>query len=194
MSTQNINVVEHLIPYFPLDQDFNNYYSVVMEDFQKVKGYFPLLQITCLPTIKLKEVFITGNLIPVDVLKKCLTPQDIGRNSLYILGIYPSEYPLDNIYVEDLHQKINWAKVPDKHRHQNIYYKTNRIILCTHHPYGEINALKPSERTIAILSSAWKLYRQYKDYLKTKKWILKDLRHGHEGILQLKRLGEYYGK
>lgn len=194
MNTRKTNVVENLIPYFPLGQDFSAYYSIVMEDFQNVKSYFPLLQITSLPTIKSKEIFITGSLIPVDVLKGCLTPQDIERNSIYILGIYPCEYPLDNIYVEDLHQKINWSKVPYEHRHQNIYPKNNRIILCTHHPYGEINGLKQSDRTIAILSSAWKLYMQYKEFLKTENWILKDLRHGYEGILQLKKIGRYYGK
>lgn len=195
MTDSKVKIVEQqFIPDFPLSKDFNKYYQMVMEDFQIVKNYFPLLQIVCLPTTKPKEIFISGNLIPMEVLQECVTPNDIERNSLYILGIYPNDYPEDNIYVEDFYEKINWSKVPYEHRHQNIHPRTYRKALCTHHPNGEVNALKQNVRTVAILSSAWKLYRQYKEYLKTKKWILKDLRHGHEGTLQLKRTGRYYGK
>lgn len=195
MTDCKVKIVEQrFIPDFPSDKDFNKYYQMVMEDFQIVKSFFPLLQIICMPTTKPKEIFITGNLIPIDVLQECVTPKDMERNSLYILGIYPSEYPEDNIYVEDFYEKINWAKIPYEHRHQNLHPKTNRKVLCTHHPDGEVNVLKQNDRTIAILSSAWKLYMQYKEYLKTKKWILKDLRHGYEGTLQLKRTGRYYGK
>lgn len=195
MTDSKVKIVEHqFIPDFPLGKDFNKYYQMVMEDFQIVKGYFPLLQIICLPTIQPKEIFITGNLIPVEVLKECVTLKDIERNSLYILGIYPNDYPEDNIYVEDFYDKINWNKVSYEHRHENLHPNTYRKVLCTHHPDGEINALKRNDRTVAILSSAWKLYRQYKEYQKTKKWTLKDLRHGHEGTLQLKRTGRYYGR
>lgn len=188
-------LIEHnIIPDYSENNKFNEYYKMVIEDFENVKSYFPLLKITNLPTVKPKEIFITGNLIPLKVLNNCVTEKDIERNSLYILGIYPSEYPADEIYVEDLYKKINWSKIPYKHRHVNIHPKNNRRVLCTHHPYGEINVLKQSERTVAILSSAWKLYRQYKEYIKTKKWTLKDLRHGNEGTLQLKRTGRYYKK
>lgn len=187
-------IEQQFIPVFTSGKDFNKYYHMVMEDFRIVRSYFPLLQIICLPTTKPKEIFITGKLIPIEVLEECETLNDIERNSLYILGIYPSDYPEDNIYVEDFYEKINWNKVPYEHKHQNLHPKTYRKVLCTHHPDGEVNALKQSDRTVAILSSAWKLYRQYKEYLKTKKWTLKDLRHGHEGTLQLKRTGRYYGK
>lgn len=195
MSSPSASAVEgHFIPDFPLDKDFNSYYYRIMNDFQNAKKYFPLLKITSLPTVKPKEIFITGNLIPIEVLQGCETLKDIERNSLYILGVYPSEYPKDNIYVEDFYQKINWLKIPYEHRHQNLHPKNNRKVLCTHHPDGEINAIKQEGRTVAILFSAWRLYRQYKEYLKTKKWTLKDLKHGNEGTLQLKRTGRYYGK
>lgn len=190
----NPSIKNYFIPDFPLYKDFNDYYNRVMEDFHNLKNYFPLIQITILPTVKPKEIYITGNLIPIEVLQKCVTTKDIERNSLYILGIYPIKYPEDNIYVEDFYQKINWSRVPYEHIHQNVHPKTNRKVLCTHHPYGEINGLKQRDRTVAILSSAWKLYRQYKEYLRTKKWTLKDLRHGYEGTLQLKKTGRYYSK
>ncbi|QGU96391.1 hypothetical protein GOM49_15985 [Clostridium bovifaecis] len=195
MIGSKVKIVEQqFIPDFPSGKNFNKYYQMVMEDFQIVKSYFPLLQIICLPTMQPKEIFITGNLIPVEILRECVTPKDIERNSLYILGIYPNDYPDDNIYVEDFYEKINWDKIPYEHRHQNLHPKTYRKVLCTHHPDGEVNALIQGDRTVAILSSAWKLYKQYKEYLKTKEWTLKDLRHGHEGTLQLKRAGRYYGR
>lgn len=195
MDKYNKKAIDHnIIPDFPDNNKFNEYYNMVIEDFKNVKSYFPLLEIRNLPTVKPKEIFITGNLIPLEILNNCATQKDIERNSLYILGIYPSEYPEDEIYVEDFYQKINWSKIPYKHRHENRHPKNNRRVLCTHHPNGEINALKQSERTVAILSSAWKLYRQYKEYLKTKKWTMKDLRHGSEGTVQLKRKGRYYQK
>lgn len=189
-----IAIKSDFIPDFPKEDDFNRYYKLVIEDFIIVKKYFPLLNLTCLPLLKPKEIFITGSLIPVEVLRNCISSKDIERNSLFILGIYPSDYPSDNIYVEDFYKKIDWLKIPHEHRHQNLHPKTKRKILCTHHPDGEINGLKKRERTVAILSSAWKLYRQYKDYLRTKTWTLPDLKHGNEGIVQLKKMGKYYGQ
>jgi hypothetical protein len=61
------------------------------------------------------EQLIEHNIIPLEVFNNCVTEKDIERNSLYILGIYPSKYPEDEIYVEDLHKKINWSKIPYKH-------------------------------------------------------------------------------
>lgn len=195
MSKSNIKVLQqNFIPDFPLDTDFSEYSRIVMKDFKNLKNYFPLLNVTSLPTIKPKEIFITGNLIPWNLLEKCVTLKDIERNSLYILGTYPSNYPDEDIYVEDFYEKINWGNIPYKHRHKRIHPKTNRIILCTHHPNGEVNAFKERERTVAILSSAWKLYVQYKKYLKVNKWTLKDLKHGFEGASQLKKMGKYYKK
>ncbi|WIF95472.1 hypothetical protein [Caminicella sporogenes] len=190
----NNSIKCEFIPDFDENRDFNIYYSNVVKDFNIAKSFFPLITLTILPTNKPKEIFITGNLIPVDVLKRCLTKRDIERYSIYILGIYPSEFPDDDIHVEDFHKKIDWSRVPYKHKHENIYIKNRRKVLCTHHPNGEINKLTQQERTVAILSNAWKLYRHYKEYLKTGKWAMKDLRHGHEGTMQLKKTGRYFNK
>lgn len=194
MKNYKIKAVEQeFIPDFPPDKDYDTYYKRVLNDFQIVKKFFPLLHMVCLPTRKPKEIFFTGNLIPSSLLQKCVSQRDIERNSLYILGIHPNEYPEENIFVEDLYEKIDWeSNIPKEHLHLNLHPKTNRIVLCTHHPYGEINALKQTDKTVAILFSAWKLYMQYKKYLKTQKWTLKDLRHGDEGTLQLIELEEYY--
>lgn len=188
----NCSIEQNFISDFPLNEDYNKYYNLVINDFKIVKSYFPLVKITALPTVKPKEVFISGNLIPTDVLQKCITTNDIERNSLYILGVYPSGFPKDTLYVEDLYKKIDWSKIPYEHRHQRTYLKTQRSILCTHHPNGEINGINETDKTIAILASAWKLYIQYKKYLNTNKWILNDLKHGSDAKIQLEKLGKYY--
>lgn len=182
------------IPDFPSNKDFSKYYQMVMEDFQIVIDYFPLLKITSLPTKRPKEIFISGDLIPKDVHDECITANDIERNSLYILGIYPNDYPDSNIYVEDFYKKIDWSKIPDEHIHRTQHPVTKRVVLCTHHPSGEVNAFKQKDKTVAVLASAWKLYKQYKEFRKTKKWILKDLSHGSDATLQLKREGKHYDK
>lgn len=188
-------IENNFIPDFPCNKNFDEYYESVIKDFHIVKDYFPLLQITSLPTVKAKEIFITGKLIPQDVLKKCVSIKDIERNSFYILGIYPSEFPKDNMYVEDFYEKINWSGIPDKHKHRRIYVKNKRIVLCTHHPDGEINGFKQDFRSVAVLASAWKLYIQCKKYYITNKWLLKDLRHkDEEAIAQLRKLDKYHGK
>lgn len=193
MTTNNV-IKQEFIPDFSEDLDFNDYYKSVVEDFKNIKSYFPLLQLTVLPTNKSKEIFMTGNLLPKEVKDKCLSNKDIERYSIYILGIYPSEFPDDDIYVEDFHKKIDWSKLPERHIHENIYRKNKRKVLCTHHPNGEINRLSQRERSIAILSNTWKMYRHYKEYLKTGRWTMKDLRHGDEGTIQLKKSGRYYKK
>src|SRR5699024_6543129 len=112
MGSKSKPIKQEYIPDFPLKNDFNKYYHMVIRDFQTVKVYFPLLKITCLPTVNPKEIFITGNLIPIEVYQECVTLEDIERNSIHIFAIYPNNYPNDNIYVEDLGEKINWSKIP----------------------------------------------------------------------------------
>lgn len=176
---------------FNLAYDYSKYLRLVKRDFRIVKDYFPLLKLSILPTIKPKEIYLTGDLIPFEVLKKCNSDSDIERYSIYIMATYPSNYKDEDIYVEDIYRKIDWSKIPDKHKHWQTY--RGKKILCTHHEYGEINSLAEDEKSLAILFSAWKLYIQYCKYLKNKRWVLKDLRHGSEAIKQLKRMGEYYG-
>lgn len=190
----NLAIEPEFIPDFPIDSDYNGYRKLVLEDYLIVKEYFPLLKLTSLPCLNPKEIYITGNLIPIEVYNDCKSSYDIDRNSFKILSIYPYDFPNDNIYVEDFYGKIDWAKIPCEHRHQNLHPKTKREILCTHHPYGEINGFRQNERTIAILFSAWKIYRQYKTYQITKEWTLPDLEHGDNAKEQLKEMGKYYGR
>ena len=175
-----INPMENsMIPDFSKDEKFIVYKRKVIKDFKNIKEYFPLLKLTCLITSIPKEIYIYGNLIPYEVLKKCKSKKDIERNSLYVLGTYPSDFPKDNLYVEDFNKKIDWSDLPEHRRHRNVHPQTKREILCTHYPNGEINDYKVNDRNIVILSSAWKLYIQYKEYLKTGDWVLKDLPHDY---------------
>jgi len=190
-----IKISDSDIPDFNSDFDFNNYYSIMKVDFKQVKTYFPLLNMTLLPTKKCKEVFVSGDLIPYEVLQKCKTEKDIERFSMPIIAIYPSNYPKDEIYVEDYSKKIDWGIIPHKHRHYNSHPSIkNKRILCTHHPNGEINVIDNDHKSVAILNSAWKLYIQYVEYKKTGKWTLKDLKHGSTGAVQLKRAGKYHAR
>lgn len=183
----------HDIPDFDFNNDFNEYYLQVKHDYAFVKDVFPLLHLTILPTVDAKEIFIQGKLIPYEVLKKCKSKRDIERLSLSIIATYPSDYPNNEIYVEDILRKIDWNEIPNEHRHYNRHPKIkDKSVLCTHHPYGEINSIKKSNKTIAILNSAWKLYIQYVKYKKTSIWSLKDLKHDTEGTKQLKRSGKYH--
>lgn len=173
--------------------DFNKYYEDVLKDFKNIKTFFPLLNLTILPTLKPKEIYITGQLIPFEIIKSCTSKGNIKRKSIYIRAIYPSDYPENQIVVEDIFKKINWKDVPNEHRHKRSYKDIE--IICTHHPRGEINNLCTQDKSIAILHSAWSIYVQYKSYLKTGKWKLKELNHDYKhAIKQLKRIGQYYKK
>lgn len=176
---------------FNLDHNFSAYLTSVKTDFKMIKSFFPLLILTILPTAKPKEVFITGTLIPYEILKKCKSDSDIDSYSIYIRATYPSNFNEANIYVEDVYSKINWSNVPEEHRHLRFY--RGKEILCTHHLYGEINGIPRSEQSLAILFSAWKLYIQYREFQKSNEWILPDLPHGVEAIKELKKMGCYYG-
>lgn len=163
------------------------------KDFEKVKDRFPLLKMTSLPTIVPKEIFIYGEAIDKEILECCKSEFYIRKNSIYILGIYPSNFPKQEIVIEDFKQKIDWSKIPLEHKHRNTY-KNGRNVLCTHHPNGEINELDIEKRSIAVIDSAWRLFIQYKKYLKSGIWTLNDLPHGSEADKLLKKESKFYRK
>lgn len=177
--TNNINY--SMIPKLE-EENINLYYQNCKENFKEVKRFFPLLVLAIPFTLNPKQIYIYGKLIPYDVLKKCHTEKDISRTSINILGTYPYDFMNKGIYVEDLDEKINWLDIPQDRRHRRTHPETGREILCTHHPEEEINDYKSQDRNIVILSSAWKLYMQYKKYKKTGEWTLKDLPHNHGTI------------
>lgn len=162
-------------------------------DFKRLKERFPLLEMTSLPTVIPKEIFIYGEAIDKAILEYCKSEVDIRKNSIYILGIYPSSFPKQELVIEDFKQKIDWSKIPLEHRHINIY-KNGRKVLCTHHPNGEINELAIEKRSIAIIDSAWRLFIQYKRYLSIRVWTLKDLPHGENADKLLKKENKFYKK
>lgn len=171
--------------------NYEEYNKIVIEDFKRISNEFPLLKICYVPTIKQKEICISGQLIPKSFFDKCKNEKDIQRWSINIRAIYPSNISEEDIVVEDVDKKINWIRIPQEHRHENIYRNKIRV-LCTHHPNGEINIFSKEIRSIKILYSAWNIYIQYKQYLKTGKWTLSDLKHGDEGKKQLIKENKYY--
>lgn len=148
---------------------------------------------TFLPTIVPKEIFIYGEVIDKKILQCCKSKIYIRKNSIYILGIYPSNFPKQEIVIEDFKQKIDWDKIPPKHKHLNSY-KNSRYVLCTHHPNGEINELAIEKRSIAVINSAWRLFIQYKKYLESGIWTLNELPHGSEADKLLKKENKFYRK
>ena len=128
-----------------------------------------------LPTRIHNEIYVIGDLISKDLCELCKRDIDIKRNSIYILGIYPSNFPNAQLEVHDLYNKINWNNIPDRHKH---YYRYKGIrVLCTHYPKGEINGFTQEQKTIEILKCSWHLFMQCKKYCKNKKWTLRDLPH-----------------
>ena len=62
--------------------DFNKYYNYVIKDFENLKSYFPLMQLSIEPTMIPMEIYAIGKLIPYEIEKKCKTKGDRNRNSI----------------------------------------------------------------------------------------------------------------
>ncbi|WP_091545011.1 hypothetical protein [Alkaliphilus peptidifermentans] len=170
-----------LISPFNRAYDYNNYYREVYKDYQLVKSFFPLLKICMPPTVEPKEIFIFGKLVPSDMVTYLKSEEIEKKYSFYIFASYPSNFPDEDITVEDVCGSIDWSLVPPEHRH--IKYINGRSTgLCTHHPDGEINSVKYEHRTTKILMSAWKLYYQVLSFVEGKNWELVDLPHGDEAL------------
>lgn len=170
-----------LIVPFDKDYDFNRYYDKVSKDFELVKSFFPLLRICMPPTVEPKEIFIFGKLVPRDLVPLLNSEEIEKKYSFYIFASYPSNFPDEDITVEDVCGAIDWRLVPSEHRH--IKYINGRLTgLCTHHPNGEINSVKSEHRSTKILMSAWKLYYQVVSFIEGGKWELPDLPHGDEAL------------
>ncbi len=168
---------ESVIAPFNSDYCYMDYKKKVLEDFRNVKTFFPTLEICILPTVKPREIFIYGWLVPKDLGLLLSPEEDFKRYGIYIIALYPSKFPDDDITVEDINRTINWSLVPDRHRHRKTINGRNTG-LCTHHPDGEINSVSRDNRSVKILMSAWKLFFQYSKYVETGKWELEDLPHG----------------
>lgn len=173
-------------------KNFDEYYKLVRKDFENVKLKFPLLNIVSLPTRIPKEIYIEGILINKELLQLCKREIDIKKNSMRILGIYPSNFPKNDLVISDIDKKINWNEIPRNHKHENEYKEIK--VLCTHHPNGEINEFKEDEKSIEILMSAWRLFIQYKEYKKNKKWKIRDLPHGGEADKKLRKEKKFYDR
>lgn len=181
-------ITDKIIRQFPEEDNYNEYVKNVLTDFKFVKEFFPLLNICMLPTVKPRELFIHGWLLPADLCGDIEQENNAKRFGMYILAHYPIKYPDEDVEVEDICETIDWGIIPIKHRHRR--YIDGRLTgLCTHHPYGEINDVPSKHRTVKILMSAWKLYYQYREYIETGVWSLPDLPHGDEALRILKRQG-----
>lgn len=171
---------------FPSGKDFNQYFHTSRNDFRFIKEFFPLLKICILPTVKPRQIFLYGWLLPAELCEFCTNEIDITRYGFYIYSYYPIGFPEDDIEVEDIFGTINWSLIPVKHRHIN--YVNGRLTgLCTHHPYGEINDVPSNHRSVKILMSAWKLYYQCIQYINSGVWDLPDLPHGNEALPKLNK-------
>lgn len=177
-----------MIRHFPDEKNYSKYVDSVLADFRFVKGFFPLLNVSILPTVIPRELFIYGWLIPAELCDNAEKDANIKRFGIYILANYPATYPEDDVEVEDICRVIDWNLIPENHRHRKII-DGRPTGLCTHHPFGEINDVPFKHRTVKILASAWKLYYQYMEYIKTGIWNLHDLPHGKEALRILKRQG-----
>jgi hypothetical protein len=181
-------ITDKIIRKFPEGRSYSDYLNNVFSDFKFVKEFFPLLNICMLPTVQPRELFIYGWLLPIDLCAEIEKEANIKRFGMYILSHYPSKYPEEDVEVEDICRTIDWGLIPEKHRHRKLL-DGRPTGLCTHHPYGEVNDVPKKHRTVKILTSAWKLYYQYKEYIKTGVWSLPDLPHGDEALRILEKQG-----
>lgn len=140
----------------------------VKKDMELLKKLFPGL--------KELRTLTMPTLVGMVTLPEMLSfPRDIREKySLTIRVVYPSDFPTSTITVYDHLGKIDWSKIPEKHKH---YHSDGS--LCTHHP-KEIERVKLENRSFVIVFSAVRLYNAYLHYLSTGQWILKDLPHGYE--------------
>jgi hypothetical protein len=165
-------------------ENYNSYKKKVLQDFQRVKSFFPSLTLTILPTIVPSKIFFSGLILPPK-MNTIVSPADLEKYGFKIKGVYPFKFPDELVEVYDIDSKICWDKIPHEHQH---VYPDGRI--CTHHPDAEINSIPEQDRAIAVLFSAWQLYYQVKIHIEEgSKWVLKDLPHGDEVNKVLRREG-----
>ncbi|MGI6684444.1 MAG: hypothetical protein ACOX47_02925 [Bacillota bacterium] len=181
-------ITDELIRVFPVGRNYNEYFKNVLSDYRFAKEFFPLLNICMLPTVKPREIYMYGWLLPNILCNTTEKEENIKKYGIYILAYYSSNYPEEDIEVEDICGAINWELIPERYRHRTLI-NGRPTGLCTHHPDGEINDVPNKHRTVKILMSAWKLYYQYKEYLRTGVWSLPDLPHGDEAYRILKKQG-----
>ncbi|MDD2496795.1 MAG: hypothetical protein PHT78_00600 [Desulfitobacteriaceae bacterium] len=156
-------------------KDYNLYQKRVLQDFQRVRRFFPFLILTILPSKLPSEIIFTGYILKPE-MNSLVSVGVFEKYGLRIKGVYPFAFPEKSVKVYDVDAKISWELLPPEYRH---CYSDGSI--CTHHPDAEINAKPEQDRTIAVLFSAWQLYYQAKLYIEDgKKWVLKDLPHGNQ--------------
>jgi hypothetical protein len=145
----------------------------IKKDIELLKRSFPGLE-------ELRAVTVPTTLVGTVTLPELLSfPGDIRENySLPIRVVYPFDFPDRTIKVYDDSGKIDWSRIPEKHRH---YHHDGS--LCTHHDL-EIAKIKSQNRSFMIVYNAVKLFIAYTSYLSTGEWILKDLPHGYEAARQ----------
>ncbi|SHK18759.1 hypothetical protein [Desulforamulus aeronauticus] len=165
-------------------KDYKLYKERVLQDFDRVKRFFPFLEITILPTTLPSEITLNGYILQPE-MNSIANTAVLEKYGFKINGVYPYEFPDMSVKVYDADGKICWDELPPERQH-GIPGRS----ICTHHPAGEINAIPEQDRTIAVLLSAWQLYYQAKSYIEEgQKWVLKDLPHGEEANRILKKEG-----
>lgn len=144
----------------------------IKKDIKMLKKFFPgLEELRTSPTPTLVGMVTLPEMRSV--------PRDIrDKYSLTIRVVYPCDFPSRTISVCDHSRKIDWSKIPEKHRH---YHSDGS--LCTHHSL-EIEEVKLENRSFMIVLNAVRLFHAYLFYLSTGDWILEELPHGYEAARQ----------
>lgn len=141
----------------------------IKKDIEVLKKFFPGLE-------ELRTLTMPTLVGMVGLPELLSVPRDIREKySLHVRVVYPTSFPSETITVFDHFRKIDWSRIPEKHRH----YHTHDGSLCTHHSL-EINKVKLENRSFMIVLNAVRLFNAYSFYLSTGQWILEDLPHGYE--------------
>lgn len=150
---------------------------------QQVLEYYPLIKIDkIIPLSEYPLYTLRGPLVPKIYLNKySLSYEDLllaGEKVLSVYVVIPENYLDKGCKVYDTEKTINWDNVPYKHRHLNGSNEYGNE-LCTHLPEESRDMDNP---ILENLHTTYRLFQEYKKFLITGKWKLKEYSHGDLGV------------
>ena len=158
------------------------YNKYVEKHIAEVLECFPLMRISTIVPLNDYPLFrLSGKLVPKKFFdSNHIFVDDIEKYNIPFMDVYveiPFDYLEKGCLVFDTNRYINWELIPIAHRHCNGSSFHGNLI-CTHLPE---QAKEMNNPILENLKTMYKLYLEYNNYLKTKKWNMEEYSHGDEG-------------
>ena len=152
------------------------------KDIKEAMDLFP-----CLKKIIGKDGFnLTGKLVSrKDLDRFHLSAKEAADFSEFmnVVCIIPANYKTIGCYVVDTYGFIDWNKLPEKHRHTNHASGIGNC-LCTHLIEEVAEMDNP---VLENLKTAYALSIEYRRYIDTGKFELREYSHGNAGRMEYVR-------